>query len=440
MKQDNQFTGRDDGHDFERAQISRRVFLGSAAAASAAGLSSATVASPLFKRGGLGLNRDTIVSIYLRGAMDGISGVVPYADPDYAPQRLDLAVPPPGVGANRAIDLDGFFGLNPLGQKLMRPYGDGQLLFVHATGMDAPNRSHFDAQERMESAAPATQGGPNATGWLGRHMASSPPPQPATVRGIGIDSLLARSLVGAPASLPVKDIGSYEFPGRQVTRDARRSILQSQYSASAGWLSTSAAATLNAIDLLESVDYANYTPSPGANYPATKFGEAMAQVAALIKADISLETAQVNLGGWDHHENMGPLDDRFAALWQELAEALEAFYVDLDGTGHGYTLMAQTEFGRRIKPNSNAGTDHGFGSAMILMGPSVVGGRVLSQWPGMAPDSSQGAGDGDQVNGDLAVTIDWRDIAAEVLERRGGATALSTVFPGYSPIFRGAVI
>ncbi len=436
MHQDNQHSRSNDG----RAQISRRMFLGSAAAASAVGLTSATVASPLLAGPRRALNRDTIVSLYLRGAMDGISGVVPYGDPDYASQREDLAVPPPGPGTNAAIDLDGFFGLNRAGQKLMRPYGDGQLLFVHASGLDAPNRSHFDAQERMETAASATQAGPNPEGWLGRHMASSPPQQTGAVRGIGIDSLLARTLVGAPSSLPVKDIGSYNFPGRSSTLDERRTILQSQYAASAGLLSSSASSTLDAIDLLEAVDFANYVPSPGAVYPDTKFGEAMAQVAALIKANIDLESAQVNLGGWDHHSDMGPLDGEFASLWQELAEALEAFYIDLDGTGHGYTLMAQTEFGRRIKPNSNEGTDHGFASAMLLMGPSVIGGRVLSQWPGMAPESSQGAGDGDLLNGDLAVTIDWRDIAAEVLEVRGGATSLGTVFPGYVPTFRGVVL
>ncbi len=421
-------------------KLNRRTFLGSAAAAvGAAGLASASVRGPLGTRGRM-MGRDTLVTIYLRGAMDGMSAVVPYADPNYAPERGDLAVRPPGAAPDRALDLDGFFGLNPSGSALMRPYGDGQLLFVHASGLSVPNRSHFDAQKRMETGTPASVPAAYPTGWLGRYLQSATPTGTTGVRGLSIDNLLPLTLAGGPETLPIKDIGDFNFPGRAVTRADRRDLLDAQYQGATPLLAQSASSALRAIDLLDAVDYSNYVPAPGANYPDTKFGEALAQVAALIKANIDLETAQVNLGGWDHHSAMGVTDGTFAGLFEELSAALEAFYIDLDGTGLGYTLMTQTEFGRRVRPNSNDGTDHGFGSCMMLMGPSVLGGRTLSDWPGLAPESSQGAGDGDQVNGDLAVTIDWRDVAAEVMERRLGATDLAAIFPTYTPTFRGVVM
>lgn len=420
--------------------MTRRVFLGSSAAAmGAAGLASVSVAGPV-RRGMRSADRDTIVSIYLRGAMDGLSAVVPYADPNYAPERGALAIDAPGTGPDRALDLDGFFGLNPNGAALLRPYMDGQLLFVHASGLQEPNRSHFDAQKWMETGTPAGSAGALPTGWLGRHLQAAPPAGTGDLRGIAIDSLLAQTLVGGPGTLPVQDIGSFGFPGRAASADDRRVILESQYDAAPPLLRASAASALSAVDLLSLVDYSNYVPAAGVVYPNTTFGRALSQVAALIKADIDLESAQVNLGGWDHHAGLGPLDGTFAGLFEELSLALEAFYLDLDGTGLRYTLMTQTEFGRRVRPNANAGTDHGFASCMMLMGPSVTGGRVLADWPGLAPESAPGAGDGDQINGDLAVTIDWRDIAAEVLDKRTMGTDLSTVFPGFTPTFRGAVV
>ncbi|MEM8711922.1 MAG: DUF1501 domain-containing protein, partial [Planctomycetota bacterium] len=351
-----------------------------------------------------------------------------------------LAVRPPGSAPDRALDLDGFFGLHPDGARLLRPYGDGQLLFVHASGLAGPDRSHFDAQKRMETATPVAQQGFLNSGWLGRHLQTASPAGAGGIRGLGVGNLLAQTLGGAPETLPIKDIGKFSFPGRNASRDERRELLDQQYDSAPPLLAASADSSLLAIDLLAAVDYGNYVEAPGAAYPDTTFGKALRQVAALIKADIDLEAAQINLGGWDHHSAQGVIGGQFADHFEELASAIEAFYVDLEGTGFGYTLMTHTEFGRRIRPNSNEGTDHGFGSCMMLMGPSVVGGRVLADWPGLAPESSNGAGDGDQVNGDLAVTIDWSDIAAEVLERRAGGADLGAVFPGYTPTFRDVVV
>ena len=174
-----------------------------------------------------------------------------------------------------------------------------------------------------------------------------------------------------PELCPVRDIGNYAFPGRNATRASRRATLDTQYQSAVPLLASGAASTLTAIDLLETVDYQNYVPEPDANYPTGRFGEGLSQVAAMLKAGIDLETAQLNLGGWDHHSNMGPLNGQFAALFAELAQGLEALYLDLDGTSVSYTLLVQTEFGRRIAPNGSAGTDHGFGSCMIAMGPNV---------------------------------------------------------------------
>jgi uncharacterized protein (DUF1501 family) len=414
---------------FARGALSRRTFLGGTVAG-AAGLASVSLAAPLARAGRA---QDAIISIYLRGGLDGLCAVVPYGDPHYASERGGLALAPPGPSPDAAIDLDGFFGLNPRGAALMRPYGDGKLAFVHASGLEVTNRSHFDAQRRMESATPTAQAFPSGTGWLGRHLAATT--GPSELRAIAIDNLLPVTLVGAPGTLPVSDIGAYAFPGRAMTRASRRAVIEDLYSNGTGLLSTTAASTFDAIDLFDVVDYASYVEAPGAVYPAGNFGSALRQVAALLKSGIGLEAAQVNLGGWDHHSGLGPTDGQFAELFAELSQGLDAFYADLAGSTVGYVLLAQTEFGRRVRPNGSAGTDHGFASCLFVMGPSVLGGRVVADWPGMRPPTTNDPGD--QVNGDLAVTIDWRDVAAEILEVRAGGSDLAAVFPGYAPVPRG---
>lgn len=427
-------------HTSEGPRISRRTFLGtSAVALGASGLARVSLASPLLSPITTP-GRDAIISIYLRGGMDGLSAIAPYADPNYATGRGSLALPPPGPTAGSALDLDGFFGINSTGMPLLRPYGDGNLLFVHGCGLAAPNRSHFDAQRRMERGATDNVGVAPDTGWLGRHLQSSATGGTAALRGIAINNILPETLVGGPETLPVREIADYAFPGRAASSAARRAILDAQYQSAPALLGDNARSALSAVDLLNTVDYSNYMPAAGAQYPGAHIGSALRQVAAMVKANICLESAQINMGGWDHHSDHGPVNGQFAGQFGELSAALEALYVDLQSSGSSYTVIVQTEFGRRVAGNGSGGTDHGFGGCMMLMGPSVTGGRVLTQWPGLRPESSPGAGDGDLVNGDLDVTIDWRDVAAEVLQKRAGNTALADLFPGYSPTFQSVCV
>lgn len=377
---------------------------------------------------------DVLISIFLRGGADGLSLVPPFGDPSYYALRPTLAIPPPGSAANPALNLDGFFGLPPAMAALLPVYQGGQLLIVHASGSTDPSRSHFDAQFFMEIGKPGDLN--VVTGWLGRHLASRPPAKvDAALRGIGFNYGLPQTLVGAPDTLPIPDPANFGLSGSSSTRTQRLTWLGNAYQVERDPLRTAALNTQRTITTLSALNINGYVPAGGAVYPGGSFGTALRSTAALIRADMGVEAVQIDLGGWDTHSAQGPINGGMAVNMQQFAQAIAAFYVDMVYANkiNNVTLVATSEFGRVARENASQGTDHGHGNAMFVMGGQVRGGRVLTQWPGLA--------DGQLYqNQDLQVTIDYRDILAEVVSRRLGNTRLDLVFPDYSPTFRGAVV
>lgn len=415
----------------EYLELSRRNFLAVSGATALAASIPAWLPRVSFARSHRSSQRDVIVSVYLRGASDGLSMVVPHGDANYYAARPTLAVPQPSSGdPNRATDLDGFFGLPPAMAALIPAYQSQQLLFVHATGMLQTNRSHFDAQRFMEvgKVADPTVG----TGWLGRHIALVPPMDPAApLRAVGISTGLARTLVGAPSTLPIPNLDTFDLLGASSSRAARRQSLENMYEATGDPLAAAAATTFETIDALNLINFSGYVPAGGANYGTSNFGLAMRSVAALLKAQVGVEAVAIDVNGWDTHSNQGTIGGTMAGLMSQVATGLAAFHTDMNNgpvqPSHVVTVMS--EFGRRVAENGSVGTDHGYGNAMIVMGNAIAGGRVLTQWPGLAPAQLfQGL--------DLAITTDYRDLLAEILTERLGATDLASIFPGFTPTIR----
>ncbi|MDZ4772168.1 MAG: DUF1501 domain-containing protein [Planctomycetota bacterium] len=408
----------------------RREFLGKAGlAAAATGVVAAGLAKPAQARPPAG-GRDVLVVLYMRGGMDGVSICVPYGDAELYNRRPTIAIKPPGQ-TDGATNLDGFFGLAPAALPLLAPYNAGQLLFVHAVGSTDPSRSHFDAQKFMEQGNP-NQPGPIATGWAARHLASTVPAGSGLLRGVALDYMLPRALAGAPATLPIADLADFRMPGAGATNLARRRTLSAMFHQQGGELGATTVKTFQAIDLLGSVSFSGYVPANGASYPLSLWGDRLASVAALIKADLGVEVIEVDLHGWDKHSNIGSISGEQAHLSNQLAQGLNALWTDLGVQNNRVTTLVMSEFGRRADENGNLGVDHGHGGMMMLMGGNVTGGRVFSQWPGMGLPQLD--------NGDLAITTDYRNVIAEVAFKRLGNANLGALFPNHSPNFHGLVL
>jgi uncharacterized protein (DUF1501 family) len=417
-------------HD-EVLTCDRRKFLG----ASALGAAAAWTAPAWFPRIAFaapgGPTRDTLVVIFLRGGFDGLTFCAPYGDAQLYNRRPTLGIRPPGQ-QNGAIDLDGFFGLAPAAQPLLAPYQAGHLAFVHATGLSDPSRSHFDMQRWMEFGVTSAQSIGVTTGWVGRYLQTIAPTGAGLLRGMNIGDTLPNSFKGAPASAAVVDPASFTISGSTSTAAARRAVLATVYAPEPAPMGPTALNTFATMDLLATINFTSYVPANGAVYPDTTFGRALKNTAALIKAQIGVEVVEVDLGGWDLHNQLGPITGTMATKMDELANAIAAFHLDLnDGsqTLDRVTLVAMSEFGRRASENASLGADHGHGNCMMVMGGHVNGGQVLRTWPGLATNQLD--------NGDLAITIDYRDILSEVLTDRMACTSLGTVFPGWTPTQRG---
>lgn len=419
----------------EYDRLSRRNFLGWSAGFVAAAVTPGWLPRVVLADAEDGA-RDVVVSLFLRGGADALTLCVPHGEASYYQLRPSLAVAPPdAMGPGRAIDLDGFFGLPPALSPLLDAYQDGALAIVHACGLDSTSRSHFDAMHDME----AGMGDPPSSllsGWLGRHLqATAPAVSDGVLRAVGIGAGLQRTLAGGPLTLPIGDLGTFGLAGNPESFAQRRAALEAMYAAVPDPLGNSARNTFGTIELLEAIDFASYSPAGGAAYPDGEFGVAMKSVAALIKAEVGVEAAAVDLGGWDTHDFQAPIDGQMSVVMGQLAAGLAAFHKDLFADDHtNVSLVAMSEFGRNAFENGSAGTDHGHGGLMFVLGGQVAGGRVITDWPGL--------GDGQLYeNQDLKVTIDYRDVLSEVLTKRACNPDISTVFadPGYTPVDRGII-
>ena len=381
-------------------------------------------------------SRDVVVSIFLRGGADGLSLCVPFGDPLYYSGRPTIAIPrPDSTAVNRAIALDDFFGFPQAMRFLVPAFQAKNLLVVHGAGLSYNTRSHFDAQHYMELGKAADSS--VNTGWLGRHLAmTSPMKNDASLRAITISDGLAETLKGAPKALPISDPSNYGITGTTATRGERQTWLGAEYGESVDPVKTAAQDALSTITMLRTLNVAGYQAANGAVYPNTGFGRGLRNSAALIKADIGVEAVHLDVGGWDTHTQQDPLAGSMSNTMTQLSQALGAFWQDCIASGltQNVTVVVISEFGRNVRENGSRGTDHGRGTAMFTMGRGINGGRVLTNnWQPLAPENLQD-------RQDLKVTIDHRDILAEVVQNRLGNTSLDVVFPGYTPVMRGVTM
>ncbi len=368
---------------------------------------------------------DTLVVVFLRGAADGLNMVIPHADEEYHRLRPSLRLPRPddprAAEDQRTIDLDGFFGFHPALRPLLPAWGAGQLACIQACGAPDESRSHFKAMELMERGV-AEESGP-ATGWIGRHLASLNTNNPSPLRAIGLGEQIPRSLYGPIPASSLRSIADFHL-GDSRSAQALASALSALYIGEEELFITGQE-TLKIMETLGKLDPINYS-STGSTYPESEFGRGLQQIAMLIKAEVGLETAAIDLGGWDTHFAQGVQDGQMARLLDDLSTGLAAFHSDLEKQISGITLVVMTEFGRRAYENASLGTDHGHGGLMFVMGGSVNGGQVISRWPGLKKENLVGPGD-------LAVTIDYRDVLSEILTKRLNNSSQTQIFPGYEP-------
>lgn len=416
----------------EYRDLSRRQFLATSGALSAAAVVFPDWLPRVTLANHFSSTRDVIVSVFMRGAVDGLAMVIPHTEARYYAIRPTIRTPAPdSLAANRAIALDNRFAFPPSMRGMLPPFQAGDLLITHATGhINNNSRSHFDAQRFMEVGKPVD---PDlTTGWLGRHLATVPPIHPSPVlRGLGLASGLAKTLVGAPQTLPIADPANYTIGGSSTTRAARMAMLRANYEESVNPLRAAALDAVGTMDLLGRLNINAYAPAGGAVYPNNSFGRGLRSIAALIKSDIGLEAAAIDIGGWDTHAAQDPNAGQMATLMTSFSNALGAFWADVMNTGSRVTLVAVSEFGRNAIENGSQGTDHGRGTVMFAMGKGINGGRVYTNgWPGL--DAAQL-----EDRRDLRVTLDYRDVLAEIVERRLENTNLGFVFPGWRPTVRG---
>jgi uncharacterized protein (DUF1501 family) len=374
---------------------------------------------------------DTLVVVFLRGAADMLNMIVPHGEAAYYRLRPTLGIARPDdrrvKASERVIDLDGFFGLHPSMHSLVPAWQVGQLAIVHACGAPDESRSHFRSMELMERGVTDERG--PASGWVGRHLASLDTGNVSPLRAIGLGEAAPRSLRGRVPVTALKSIADFHLQGDLRATARMQAILSSLYH-SDDELDQVGQETLEVLHTLQALDPANYLPSGGADYPASDFAMGLKQVALLVKADVGLEVAAIDLGGWDTHFSQGASVGLMSGLMQDLSGGLAALQADLGDRIGGVSVVVMSEFGRRAYENASLGTDHGHGSALLLLSGQVLGGKVYGAWPGL--DDGQLFGPGD-----LQVTTDYRDILAELCTKRLNNPATDQIFPGFQPSPRG---
>ena len=393
--------------------ISRRSFLQASLMSMGAVAGQATLPPWLLRAAAQETKKNKIlVAIFQRGAADGLNMVVPFFEKRYYELRPTIAIPAPGR-QNSAIDLDGRFGLHPALQPLKTFWDSGQLAIVEAAGSHDPTRSHFDAQEFMESGTPGMKD--TEDGWLNRAL----PPldsESSPVRAISVGAQLPRALKGSRGGVAVNNLQQFQVGNRDTA-----GILETMYATTLDTrLSVAGKRTFEAVRMIDSINRRPYTPVNGAQYVGN-FGRGLQQVARLIKADAGVEVAFADIGGWDHHSNEnGQLNN----VLREFGTSIAAFVRDMGNRMQDIVLVTMSEFGRTAKENGNTGTDHGHGDVMFVLGGPVRGGHVYGQWPGLEQEQLY-------EQRDLAVTTDFRDVLSELVGAHLGLKG--GVFPGHTP-------
>ena len=382
------------------------------------------------------LGNKVLVCIFQRGAVDGLSMVVPYADPNYyaARQEISLGAPSVAAGGNSTLDLDGYFGLNPALGSLLPLFKEGHLAAIQACGSPNASRSHFTSQDLMESGI--DRSGPTQDGWLNRLMTCCPEDaaKRTAFRAISMTSNIPRSLQGDEDSLAIRDLDTFGMTADGATAmpglaGGTSGGFESMYGSAVDTvLHGTAKESFDALSMLQSTRGQTYMPANGAVYPQGNFGRNLKQIAELIKANVGVQIAFAEVDGWDTHNNQGNgQQGQLATRLKPFGDALAALYRDLGDKMADVTVVTMSEFGRTVKQNGNRGTDHGHGTCFFTMGGSVKGGKVYGDWPTLAPEKLFQARD-------LAVTTDYRDVFGEICARHFGVPMedMPKLFPDYA--------
>jgi len=372
-----------------------------------------------------GAGKKQLVVLFQRGAADGLNIVVPFAEPNYYRMRPSIAIPAPKRGGGEAaIDLDGFFGLHPGLAALAPLFQKNQLAIVHAAGSPDPTRSHFDAQDYMESGTPGVKA--TEDGWLDRALGTVPEENASPFRAVAMGPNLPRMLQGSTAAIAIPDLRQFKVqPQSAAMASVAEGGFEAMYAQTVDHaLQGTGTETFEAIDMLRKIDTTKYPPDNGAEYPKSPVGQRLQQIGVMIKANIGVEVLFLDCGGWDNHVNEGGAQGQLANLLKDLGQSLAAFHQDMGDRMEDIVVVTMSEFGRTAKENGNRGTDHGHANCMFVMGGDVKGGRVYGKWPGLN-DYQLNEGR------DLALTTDFRSVVGEILTKHLDVKDLAPVFPGF---------
>ena len=383
---------------------------------------------------GSSLDNKILICIFQRGAVDGLSMVVPYGDPDYYRSRSDISIAQPSqaAGASGALDLDGYFGFNPALAPLLPLFKQGHLAAIQACGSPNASRSHFESQDLMESGVDEGRGVQD--GWLNRLIGCCPEDaaKRTAFRAVSMTSVTPRSLQGEEDAMAIRDLDTFGLAGDVSVPLAgpsgTASGFESMYGAAVDTvLHGTARESFDALDLLKQARMTGYTPGNGAVYPVGNFGRNLRQIAQLIKANVGVQIAFAEVDGWDTHANQGNATGQLAGRLGGFAQALAALHQDLGDRMADVVVVTMSEFGRTVHQNGNRGTDHGHGTCFFVMGGPIKGGKVYGDWPTLSPDKLF-------QNRDLAVTTDFRDVLGEICARHFNVpmSAMPKLFPQYA--------
>ncbi|HEY0048272.1 MAG TPA: DUF1501 domain-containing protein [Pyrinomonadaceae bacterium] len=367
--------------------------------------------------------RKILITIFQRGAVDGLNMVVPYGDDNYYELRRSIAIQSPNQ-ADGAINLDGYFGLHPSLKPLEAFWKNKQLAVIHSVGSPNNTRSHFDAQDYMESGTPGVKS--TRDGWLNRVLQTNKSDKDSPFRAVSMTTQIPRSLIGRAPTVAMTNLADFSIKAGAYTQSVAGGFEGIWQENSKDGLGETGKETFEAVNFLKQANPAQFKPDNGAIYPNTPFGRSLRQIAQLIKADVGLEIAFTDTPGlnWDTHANQGGARGQLANLLRDFGAGLAALAADLGQRMDDVVILTMSEFGRTARQNGTNGTDHGHGNAMLVLGNSVKGGKVYGDWKGLKPDQlNEGR--------DLAVTTDFRDVFAEASMKHLGNKNLDKIFPGY---------
>jgi len=405
--------------------MNRRFFLksGSVALASVGvGLSAPGFLERALSQTGKSGRRKTLIAIFQRGAVDGLNVVVPYGESSYYDLRPSISIPKPGA-TDGAIDLDGFFGLHPSLSPFKHLFDSQRLAIIHASGSPNSTRSHFDAQDYMESGTPGVKS--TSDGWLNRYLQAKKESERSLFRAVSMTQTTPRVLQGRAPTISMSNLNDFAIRAGKSSSDLQGGFEAIYARETNDRLADMGRETFEAVNYLKKVNPAQYKPANGAEYPRTAFGNSLLQIAQLIKAGVGLEIAFTDIGGWDTHVNEGNSRGQLGNLLQQFGAGISALYRDLGQQMDDVVILTMSEFGRTARENGNRGTDHGHANAMFVLGNSVRGGNVYGKWPGLKNDQlNEGR--------DLALTTDFRDVFGEIAARHLGAANVQSIFPGYN--------